>query len=182
MKKPVISIFVTTLLAVTVTSLSIPVNSTMAAQKRNSELNEYILSKDTIQESDRFREEMGLSSKNLRSISNDPKNFSEKYGVFLTEKEEKELDERLEEQKNQIPKIKDFIENHLQDEFAAMYIDQKLGGVINIGFKTGSEEKVKKFEEDLKKLYSKGMVEIYYTDYTEEQLDEMAESVSEKKE
>ncbi|WP_340673697.1 S1 family peptidase [Brevibacillus agri] len=181
MKKPVISIFVTTLLAVTVTSLSIPVNSTMAAQKRNSELNEYILSKDTIQESDRFREEMGLSSKNLRSISNDPKNFSEKYGVFLTEKEEKELDERLEEQKNQIPKIKDFIENHLQDEFAAMYIDQKLGGVINIGFKTGSEEKVKKFEEDLKKLYSKGMVEIYYTDYTEEQLDEMAESVSEKR-
>ncbi|EST52149.1 hypothetical protein T458_23940 [Brevibacillus panacihumi W25] len=181
MKKLGTSIFIATLLAVTVTSFSIPVNSTMAAQKQNSELNEYIVSNDAIHESEKFREEMGLSSKNLKSISNDPKNFSEKYGIFLTKKEEKELDERLEEQKNQIPKIKDFIEKHLQDEFAAIYIDQKLGGVINIGFKTGSEEKVEKFEKDLKKLYSKGMVEIYYTDYTEEQLDEIAESLSEKR-
>lgn len=181
MKKLGASLLVAALLATTVVTFSIPATSTLAAQKQDLVLENYILSKDAIQESEKFREEMGLSSKNLKTLSNDPKNFSEKYGIFLTKKEEKELDERLEAQKNQIPKIKDYIEKHLKDEFAAIYIDQKSGGVVNIGFKTGSEESVKKFEKDLKKLYSKGMVEIYYTDYTEEQLDKIAESLSEKR-
>ncbi|MGG1659499.1 S1 family peptidase [Brevibacillus sp. NRS-1366] len=181
MKKLGTSLLVAALLATTVVTFSIPATSTLAAQKQNLELEDYILSKDVVQESEKFREEMGLSLKNLKSLSDDPTNFSEKYGIFLTKKEEKELDKRLEEQKIHIPKIKDYIEKHLKDEFAAIYIDQKSGGVVNIGFKTGSEESVKKFEKDLKKLYSKGMVEIYYTDYTEEQLDKIAESVSEKR-
>lgn len=183
MKKLGASLLVAALLATTVTTFSIPATSTLAAQKHSPEIQQYLESNDALKESERFREEIGLSSntKNLKALSKDSQNFSEKYGVFLTKKEEKELDARLEEQKKLIPPIKDFIAENLQEEFASMYIDQKLGGIVRIGFKTGSEEKVKKFEEELKNLYSKGMLELYYTDYTEQQLDEIAESVSEKR-
>lgn len=161
MKKLGASLLVAALLATTVTTFSIRATSTLAAQKHSPEIQQYLESNDALKESERFREEMGLSSntKNLKTLSKDFQNFSEKYGVFLTKKEEKELDARLEEQKKLIPPIKDFIAENLQEEFASMYIDQKLGGIVRIGFKTGSEEKVKKFEEELKNLYSKGMLE-----------------------
>ncbi|MEJ8545955.1 S1 family peptidase [Brevibacillus borstelensis] len=184
MKKLRKSLIATALLATLVTTLSIPATSTIAAQKHNPEALQYIMSEEAIKESERFREEMGLSSssKTVKSLSKSPQNFSEKYGAFLTKEEEDELDARLAEQKKRIPKIKDFIEENLQEEFAGIYIDQKSGGVVNIGFKNGSEEKVERYIKDLEKLYSKDLINIYYTDYTEEELNEIADSISESRE
>ncbi|WP_400164029.1 S1 family peptidase [Brevibacillus sp. TJ4] len=180
LRKSTITTILYTALAIT---LSIQGTLTTAAQEYEPEALEYIKSKEAIQESERFRAEMGLSSssRTLESLSNNPNNFSEKYGAFLTEEEESELDERIAEQKSRIPKIKDFIEENLKEEFASIYIDQKAGGVVNIGFKNDTEEQVERYVKDLKKMYSKDLINIYYTDYTEEQLNEIAESISESR-
>ncbi|TRY27610.1 hypothetical protein FOI68_04410 [Brevibacillus sp. LEMMJ03] len=135
---------------------------------------------DILEKSQRFREEMGLDgdSKTLQSLLNEERKLS-KYGVLLTENEEKELDARFKKQKDRIPKIREYINKNLKNEFAGLYIDQSQGGVVKVGFKKSEKEKVEKLVDELKELYDEDMIEVYYAEHTNEELNDLADKISE---
>jgi thioredoxin-related protein len=135
---------------------------------------------DILEKSQRFREEMGLDgdSKTLQSLLNEERKLS-KYGVLLTENEEKELDARFKKQKDRIPKIREYINKNLKNEFAGLYIDQSQGGVVKVGFKKSEKEKVEKLVDELKELYDEDIIEVYYAEHTNEELNDLADKISE---
>lgn len=129
-----------------------------------------------IDDTNRFRKEMGLEELTKQEFTNNKFKLS-KFGAYLTEEEEQELDERINQQKEKIPFIKDYMEENLKEEFAGIYIDQRSGGVVNIGFKAHAKSQVEKHLEELRELYEEDKLIIYFTEYSEDELNEIADHV-----
>ncbi|MGG1391051.1 S1 family peptidase [Brevibacillus brevis] len=153
---------------VVATSMSLTNSSPLIA-------NEKVNSAD-IDDTIRFRKEMGLEELEEPDFSSGEFKLS-KFGAYLTVEEEQELDERINQQKDKIPFIKDFIEENLKEEFAGIYIDQRSGGVVNIGFKANAKTKVENHLEELRELYEEDKLIIYFTEYSEDELNEIADHV-----
>lgn len=129
-----------------------------------------------IDDTNRFRKEMGLDELSKKDLENDEYKLS-KFGAYLTIEEEQDLDERINQQKESIPSIKAFIEKNLKEEFAGIYIDQKSGGVVNIGFKANTKITVEKHLDELRELYEEEKLNIYFTEYSEDELNKIADNV-----
>lgn len=81
-----------------------------------------------------------------------------------------------------IPLIKQYLDNVAKEYFAGMYIDQKKGGVINIGFTKSLDA----LNNDIDKLIEiserQEMIKFYTAKYSEEQLNALLEEIFNSKE
>ncbi|MFZ3589080.1 S1 family peptidase [Bacillus sp. DJP31] len=139
-----------------------------------------------MQESIRYRSEIGLNDdpKYIQNLIHSYKNgndkFNFKFGVILSEEEFLKIDNRFKSQNEYIPKVKEYIAKNLNNKkFASMYIDQKNGGTLNIGFK---EQLTRTETAQLKNLYyNKNIINIYQTDVSDTDLMEYQDYISSKK-
>ncbi|WP_163537393.1 S1 family peptidase [Gracilibacillus sp. YIM 98692] len=134
------------------------------------------------QKSIKFRQEFGLnySTDYLREVVKNKNNESSerKYGVLLTEEEEKEIDRRMEIQTVYLSKIKEKIKEIKEDiSYGGLYIDQKNLGTIYIGIKKDlSQAEKEKYLKYLTKDYPyKKHVEFFKINNTIKELDEKKE-------
>ncbi len=105
--------------------------------------------------------------------------ISEKYGFYLSANEEKALDERFNKQDKYIPILKEKIRSHpeLKENYLGLYIDQKQGGIIHVGFK----KDISSAQLNLisKSLNNELPLKTYTAKYTEEELDIATNHISE---
>lgn len=157
--------------------------ATSTANASNTEVNvKNESSKSNFEKNEKFRKEFGLKSDSgyITNLLNDKTTkSSEKYGVILTKEEEIELDARFEMLRVKIPKIKEYISNkESKDNYANIYIDQASGGIINIGLKDFNPET----ERQIKSASGDSKVKIYKAKYSEKELDELHQKISDSRE
>ncbi|MFC5446828.1 hypothetical protein [Paenibacillus aestuarii] len=141
-----------------------------------------------IEKNSKFRETFGLDTEqnHMRSLIKTEQSLftgkGKKYGVVLTQNEEEALDKRIDMQKNGVPKIKEYIKANIKNgSFGGIYIDQKSGGIVNIGFK-GSLEKLNKEANDIKDLYGNPhLIKFYEAKYTEDELNDLHQQVDDSR-
>lgn len=155
-----------------------------ADSNNNQSVNEYTSISQSVPTFDKAlvdqREVFGLTTeKSVVSLLITNRRISEKYGFYLSVDEEKALDQRFNKQDKFIPILKETIRSHseLKENFLGMYIDQKQGGIINVGFK-------KDIVSEQLNLISKSIsselpIRTYTAKYTEEELDEATNRISE---
>ncbi|WP_208585752.1 S1 family peptidase [Gracilibacillus suaedae] len=120
-----------------------------------------------------FREQFGLNSHENR-VKDIVQNSSskEKYGYFFTEEEFENLNSRIAEQESSIPQIKRILGSDY-----TLFIDQKNGGITNIGTKESIKSSEKNqilslFEDDDK-------INFYNVNYTSNDLTTIVQEISE---
>ncbi|WP_339290602.1 S1 family peptidase [Paenibacillus sp. FSL W8-0187] len=120
----------------------------------------------------KFREEFGLktqlSEDNIILFNND-KTDDSKFGIKLTRVEEEQLSLRIEHQLKKLPLVKNYLHTNNYENDTIVFIDQKLGGVLNVGIK--NEDDKAKYESDLKQIYGDPtLINVFITKYTEQEL------------
>ncbi|MDF2650843.1 MAG: hypothetical protein K0Q73_6648 [Paenibacillus sp.] len=106
-----------------------------------------------IQNEIRLRNDLGFNTdiNHVKSVASASDN---QYGIYLNAEEKIELEKRLEIQKIKLPEIKSYLKQTTidavyaavtEDIFGGLFIDQKSGGIVNIGFKDDINiDKIKK--------------------------------------
>lgn len=176
---------ITSVLIIAILTLGLGISSNVSAEsfsKSNNDLDLQISDNaGKVDESSKVfgREVYGLSTE---SSVIEPlkvrKSFSEKYSIYLSPEEEIELEERLQTQEEVIPKLKeDILAVFDQDTYLGMYIDQKNGGVVNVGIRHG--EKVKNVENSIISMYSSELpIKFYEAKYSESDLDRVMDEIN----
>ncbi|MFB4166304.1 hypothetical protein ACE1TI_21690 [Alteribacillus sp. JSM 102045] len=117
----------------------------------------------------KFRDTFGLSKE---SSPNKNSSSTAKYGLNLTEEEEKDLDFRMEIQNKYIPEIVKALEKStkVKEKIGGMYINQENGGIFTILIKEDDVENV--IRNTVKEVfpYEEEYLDIKIVDYSEEEL------------
>ncbi len=126
-----------------------------------------------------FRQQFGLDTNlsNVKQMASQVDNtlVDSKFGVKLTKLEEEQLSIRINHQTKKLPLIKDYLDRNINDAF--IFIDQKSGGIVNIGIK--SNENRDQYESDLKEIYGDySLINIFVAKYSEKDLDELNEKLT----
>jgi hypothetical protein len=125
------------------------------------------------------RETYGLSTE--PSVIESLKNrnyFSERYGIYLSPDEEAKLEERFKIQDKVIPELKkDVLAAFGSDAYLGMYIDQKNGGIVNIGIREGGTS-VKSESLIASKFSSEFPIKFYEAKYSESDLDRIMDLIN----
>lgn len=139
-----------------------------------AEFESYIFTKEDLSFRQQFGLDTNLSKVNQLASQADNTLIDSKFGVKLTKSEEEQLSKRINHQTSKLPLIKDYLDKNIKD--GIVFIDQKSGGVVNIGIK--SEENKDQFESDLKKIYSdSSLINVFITEYTQNELNELNEKL-----
>ncbi|WP_037288337.1 S1 family peptidase [Saccharibacillus sacchari] len=146
---------------------------------------------DKLSESVLKREEFGLETPQARTSSpTDSYRLSQKYGFYMTQEEEKELDERLDLQTEIMPEIVSYIEQDLvlQEEFQGIYLDQSKGGVAVIALKEEtpkinalgnvSDNTISESMVSIENLYSEIPIEFVNVKYSQKEIESLAELIA----
>ncbi|MBY0012044.1 S1 family peptidase [Paenibacillus typhae] len=140
----------------------------------SSELESYSFTKEELS----FRQQFGLdiylskAKQTGSQVSNQL--IDSKFGVRLTKLEEEQLSQRISQQATKLPLVKDYLEKNIKE--GLIYIDQKSGGVVNIGVK--SNENKDQYEADLKKIYGESnLIHVFVIKYSEKDLNELNEKL-----
>ncbi|MUG85389.1 hypothetical protein GNP92_03380 [Paenibacillus timonensis] len=140
----------------------------------SSEFESYALSKEELSFRQQFGLETNLSKGNQLASQGDNILVDTKFGVRLTKLEEEQLSKRINHQTNKLPLINDYLDYNIKD--AIVFIDQKSGGIVNIGIK--SEKNREQIESDLKKIYGDpSFINVFVTKYSEKDLNELNEKL-----
>lgn len=125
------------------------------------------------------RKTYGLSTETsvIESLKNG-KYYSERYGIYLSPDEEAKLEERFKIQDKVIPELqKDVLATLGPDAYLGMYIDQKSGGVVNIGIREGTS--VKNSESLIASKFSSELpIKFYEAKYSESDLDRIMDVIN----
>ncbi|MDD9266161.1 S1 family peptidase [Paenibacillus sp. GCM10023248] len=132
-----------------------------------------------MQDNIKFRTEFGLNvnQEYIDNVIRDAKNKGKnnRFGAYLTDVEEKELDIRFNRQKENITTIIKHIENSVNsNQFATIFIDQKEGGRVKIGFKKKPDSV---FVNELNEIYGTNDIELFETKYSQKELDQLNEQI-----
>ncbi|MEJ8303316.1 S1 family peptidase [Saccharibacillus sacchari] len=137
------------------------------------------------------REEFGLETPQARTSSlTDSYSLSQKYGFYMTQEEEKALDERLDLQTEIMPEILSYIEQDLvlKEEFQGIYLDQSKGGVAVIALKEETpkintlknvtDNTISKSMASIENLYSEIPIEFVNVRYSQKEIESLAELIA----
>jgi hypothetical protein len=142
------------------------------ANNNETELSNSVIKGTELAQELKFRSEFGLDVSDSVVKENIQKHSKGKFGAYLSPEEELEIEERLQFQDEVIPKIKAMLSLMTADDYV-LYIDQRGGGIINIGLKdTASDLKeIRKLFSDEKKL------KVYKIGKSEKELDKLHEKL-----
>jgi hypothetical protein len=131
----------------------------------------------------RFREKFGLNSdlSYIQDLINFEKqsggSTGEEFGVVLTKTEEEGFIERMNFHQSKIPQIRQYINEFISDGFAEIYINQKNGGTINIGFVNNLDTLQDKMNKIMEISERPEMIKFYQAKYSESQLNDLHEEI-----
>lgn len=125
-----------------------------------------------------FRQKFGLDTSitKVQQESSKIENMliDSKFGVRLTKLEEEQLSQRIDHQSKNLPLIKDYLDKNIDD--GLVFIDQKSGGILNIGIKENKNRK--QLESDLEKIYGdSSLINVFVAKYSEKDLNELNEKL-----
>ncbi|MGN7380441.1 S1 family peptidase [Paenibacillus sp. SAFN-117] len=142
-------------------------------------------SADQLAESEEF--EKNISYRAIFGLNQEPNYVKEVmetnkislgHGVALTPNEEKELNERFQRQRENKPKILNYLKE--DKSYAWLYIDQANGGIINIGFKDSLLNK----EEEIRKVTNiygdSSKIKFHEAKYSEDELRDLGSKIFEQ--
>ncbi|MGG4341487.1 S1 family peptidase [Paenibacillus lautus] len=125
----------------------------------------------------KFREEFGLNTQISEDKSFLSKNVNmneTKFGVKLTREEEEQLTYRIDHQLNKLPLVKNYLSTNSTRDETIVFIDQKLGGVLNVGTKDKNDKE--KLESDLINIYGDPtLINVFLAKYSEQELIDLNE-------
>ncbi|MEO2074424.1 MAG: S1 family peptidase [Bacillus sp. (in: firmicutes)] len=136
-----------------------------------------------LRESIKYREEMGLDTNvdYIKEIINKKENKKSKevHGVWLSNEEFNEIENRIKLQKENVPIIKEYLTNSLGSEiFGGMYINQSEGGRVYIGVTKNINELKDEIIDHVYSLYpDKSKIKFIRVTKTEKQLDTLHEKI-----
>ncbi|MEK3660016.1 S1 family peptidase [Paenibacillus sp. FSL F4-0236] len=125
-----------------------------------------------------FRQQFGLDTNISKVKQMDSKDdnimVDSKFGVRLTKLEEEQLIKRINHQTENLPLVKEYLDKNIKD--GLVFIDQKSGGIINIGIKADTNKD--QYESDFKKIYGdSSLINVFVTKYSENDLNELNEKL-----
>lgn len=130
----------------------------------------------------KFREVFGLEiiPNELQDLTeNYHPNSIEHYGLKLTVQEYEALTKRIDLQKEKLPEVEKYLRENYGSKFNELYIDQKNGGIIKVGFKEEVYDEAS-LKEALIELYEgENLFEIYQVKYSVEELNNLQEKIDE---
>jgi hypothetical protein len=146
-----------------------------------------VITESELSKNVKYRENMGLNTNvdYVKKVMSDSKSkvYVEHHGVALTPAEAKDIERRINMQKNDKPKVKSFIENHVSnDDFSGLYIDQKNGGILKVGF-TQPLSQMESIINQIKSIFPEPQyLSFYQANNSEEKLTNLHKQVFEQME
>ncbi|WP_297990687.1 hypothetical protein [uncultured Anoxybacillus sp.] len=133
-----------------------------------------------------YRKKMGLNHdpvyvSNLITSKKVTQSY-EKHGVWLTEDELEEIENRIKYQEEKIPLILEYIRNNISSsDFGGLYVDQSKKGVVTISFSKNLKQMNKEIN-DIRKIFNNdSKIKFKQVQRSEKQLDEIHSTVLSKK-
>ncbi|MDN4601494.1 S1 family peptidase [Paenibacillus sp. F6_3S_P_1C] len=125
----------------------------------------------------KFRDEFGLGAISINTLSLGDSDNGNKFGIKLSKIEEEQLSSRIVHQSKTLPLVDEFIEVNGGYENVIAYIDQKSGGVLNVGIKNLDNEE--NFKLNIEKIYGYdgNRVHFFVTKYSEQDLNEFHDNL-----
>ncbi|WP_440114820.1 S1 family peptidase [Paenibacillus sp. QZ-Y1] len=126
----------------------------------------------------KFRDEFGLSTMSINSLTLDSVDETE-FGVRLSKMEEDLISSRITHQSKTLPLVDEFIEANGGYKNVLAYIDQRSGGVLNVGIKEIENEV--KFKTNIERIYgyNGNHVNFFVTEYSEQDLNDFHDKLVE---
>lgn len=172
--KQIFRIFI--VLSLVVSLFAVNINDTSAVNNDGSTVS---LNSQLLEQSMSFRKSMGMESRKERVVDiYESSNKQYKYGVILSEEEERDIEDRLLRQKK-IDSILESLKTITDDEVAGVYIDQLSGGIINIGYK--SQHTIDKLTNIKSSLPESNYIHFYKAKYSKEEIKKLKSNIRNSK-
>lgn len=123
------------------------------------------------------REKFGLLSEK-ETVKEIIHNGINEFGTYVTKEEHAEIENRIEVQENQLPRVREYmIQNDNGSDFAGIYIDQKNGGIINVGFTKDIDDMEHHIEKINGILHTYKKINFFNAKYSENDLNNVHEEI-----